>query len=209
MTNKIWTSLYHHLLLSIFLCALFSCSFDYGESKTIENKLPDIVMEDVVYTRVRSGDHIARLKAQHISRYEELRIMELKEMSFEQFGSNGTVNASGNASSTQFMMDTSDVKMSDGVKIEVESEDMIIETNNLEWKDSPKTLSSGKDNETNIYSSDGTKFSGMGFYADARKRTWNFSGDVQGLFIDDDDDMKESSGRQENKSKTTEEEKIQ
>jgi hypothetical protein len=78
--------------------------------------------------------------------------------------------------------------MSNGVRIDVESEDIAIETQQLEWKDKARTLNAGTNEAVNVYQSNGTGFSGVGFHADARKRTWEFSGGVSGTYIHDDDE---------------------
>ena len=75
-----------------------------------------------------------------------------------------------------------------GVRIEVESEDVIIETNQLEWRDEQRILFTGKEDEVNITQNNGTNFTGTGLYADARRRTWEFSGSVWGIYIYEDEE---------------------
>jgi hypothetical protein len=51
-------------------------------------------MENVEYVRVRSADPQARFQAERLERYEERRIIQLRNFSFEQFGNRGEdVNA--------------------------------------------------------------------------------------------------------------------
>jgi len=174
------------------LLNLTSCSFDYGNQESADKDQPDIVMENVDYTRVRSGDPQARLTAERVMRFEERRIMELFSFSFEQYEKRGTeINASGSAGSAEFMIDSGDIRMNDGVRIEVESEDIIIGTKQLEWDDTKHTLSGGINEPTTILRANGTSFTGIGFFADARMRRWEFSGNVSGLFIQDDDEEDE------------------
>jgi len=169
--------------------ALAACSFDYGNQESADKDLPDIVMENVDYTRMRSGDPVARLFAEQALRYEERRIMELYTLSFEQFEkSNGDVNAFGFAGSAEFMLDSGDVRMDNGVRIDVESEDIIIETKQLEWKDEAHLLTGGESEFVRILRANGTSFSGIGFIADARRRTWEFARETSGSYIHDDDD---------------------
>jgi len=173
-------------LLSIFLSA---CSFDYGNTGGGEKGLPDIVMENVEYVRVRALDPQARLQAERVARYEERRIMELRNFSFEQFGSHGEeVNAHGRAGSALFEIDSGDIRMEDGVRLDVDSEEIAIETMQLEWKDKERTLSAGTDDEVHVYQDNGTSFTGVGFQANARTRSWAFSDAVDGTFIQDEDE---------------------
>jgi len=168
---------------------LASCSFDYSDQTGSNKDQPDIVMENVDYVRIRSTDPQARLQAERVERYEERRVMELRNFFFEQFGNHGEdVNAYGRAGSASFEIDSGDIRMDNGVRIEVDSENLAIETKRLEWKDNDRILT-GEDREgVNIYQESGTSFNGIGFHADARWRTWEFTGNVGGTYIHDDDE---------------------
>jgi LPS export ABC transporter protein LptC len=166
-----------------------SCTFDYGEQDAADADQPDIVMENVEYVRVRSADPIARFKAERAERYEERQLMKLRNFSFEQFGNHGEdVNAFGRAGSATVSIDSGDISMGDGVRIEVESEDIVIETKELEWKDKERILLGGESNEVNVIRSSGTYFTGVGFRADARRHTWEFTNGVRGTYIHEDEE---------------------
>jgi len=175
--------------LPIFALLFTSCSFDYSDQIASDKSQPDIVMENVEYVRVRSADPQARLQAERVERYEERRIMELQNFSFEQFGNHGEeVNAYGRAGSASFEIDSGNIRMDNGVRIEVDSEDMAIETERLEWKDKDRLLTAGDKDEVNIYQENGTAFTGTGFHADAWRRTWEFTGNVSGVYVHNDDE---------------------
>jgi len=186
--NKVGAcSLLPPTMLALALCS-FSCSFDYGNTGDTDKNQPDIVMDNVEYVRIRSLDPQARLQAERVERYEEKRIMELRNFSFEQFGDHGEkVNLSGRAGNASFEIDSGDIRMENGVRLDVDSEDIAIETARLEWKDKERTLSGGADEEVYIYKKNGTSFTGIGFQSDARSRTWSFSDTVSGTYIHDDD----------------------
>ena len=192
-------------LLLLFL--LSSCSFDYGNQEGLGDDQPDLIMEDVEYVRIRSADPQARFQAERLERYEERRIMELRNFSFEQFGNRGEdVNASGRAGSASVEIDSGDIRMDNGVRIDVDSEDLAIETRWLEWKDKERLLTGGEKEEVNIYQENGTFFTGTGFYADARRRTWEFSGNVGGTYVKEDDEEEESVAEETAADTDTEEE---
>jgi len=168
---------------------VMSCSFDYGNTSGSDKNLPDITMDNVEYVRMRSLEPQARLQAERVERYEERGIMELHNFSFEQFGNHGEdVNAYGRAGSASFEIDSGNIRMDDGVRIDVESEDIAIETTWLEWKDKARTLTGGSEEEVHVYQENGTAFSGVGFQANARTRSWSFTDTVSGTYINDDDD---------------------
>ena len=187
---------------SIFISLIFiavSCSFDYSEFQGSGSDEPDIVMENVEYVRVRSADPVARFYAERAERYEERQLMEITNFSFEQFGQQGDeVNAFGRAGAASVEIDSGDIRMSRGVRIDVESEDIAIDTDRLEWKDNERTLSAGENEEVKISQSNGTSFIGIGFFADVRRRTWEFSRGVSGTFIHEDEEEAEEDGLNEN-----------
>jgi LPS export ABC transporter protein LptC len=175
------------------ICILFlitlSCTFDYGETESSERELPDLVMVNVEYIRVRSADPIARVQAERAERYDKQGVMKLQNFTFEQYGDKGhEVNTMGSAGNASVDINSGDILMTNGVRLEVESEDIIIETSQLEWKDEPHILSTGAEDEVNIYRENGTHFIGIGLTADARRRSFEFSNDVNGTYIQEDDE---------------------
>jgi LPS export ABC transporter protein LptC len=144
-------------------------------------------MENVDYVRVRSTDPLARIRAERVERYEKLNIIKLQNLSFEQYGNKGSeVNVSGRLGYALVEIDSGDIYMENGVKLEVQTEDVILETDQLEWKDEPRTISTGENQEVYIYRDNGTSFTGIGLQADSRLRTWEFLGIVRGTYIHDD-----------------------
>jgi LPS export ABC transporter protein LptC len=181
--------------LFFFLFSLFSCTFDYGDLEAAERELPDLVMVNVEYVRVRSADLQARFSAERAERYEKQGVMKIHNFSFEQYGERGEeVNAFGSAVNATVDIDTGDVYMEDGVRLEVESEDIIIEADQLEWLDDPRILSTNEDVEVHILRENGTHFIGIGLHVDARRREWEFFGNVGGTFIQNDDDSESEDG---------------
>jgi len=184
------------LLQIIFISLITSCTFDYGESGAAERETPDLVMQNVEYVRIRSSDPIARFQAERAERYDKQGVMKLHNFSFEQYGERGEeINAIGKAGYASVEIESGDVYMDNGVSIEVESEDIIMETKQLEWKDEPRTLASGAANEVNIYQKNGTHFVGIGLLVDTRNRMLEFSGHVHGTFISDDEEDGETDPR--------------
>lgn len=181
---------YFHFTACIFLiAALTACSFDYGPGSSGETELPDVVMNNVEYVRVRDGNPLVRFEAEGAERYERRHTMELKNFSFEQFNTAADdVNAMGRAGNASVELESGNIHMKNGVRIEVESEDIAIETSTLNWKDKERQLSAGTGEPVEIRRLDGTSFTGWGFSADARRRTWAFTDGVQGAYIEKDDD---------------------
>jgi LPS export ABC transporter protein LptC len=185
-------------LFALIVLLSAGCSFDYGDSQAGEEETPDIIMNDVEYVRVRDGSPQVRFQAELAERYEESRIMELKNFSFEQFDRNGEeINATGKAGTAHVELDSGDIRLDGGVTMAVESEDIVIETVRLDWKDEQRDLSGDSSDDVKINRANGTSFSGRGFSANARSRVWGFSGGISGTYIHDDDEEEESGGEGE------------
>jgi LPS export ABC transporter protein LptC len=177
------------LLLWLAVFVFGRCTFDYGDATSENDDRADIVMENVEYVRVRDGDPVVRFRAQQAERYENRQTMELQNFSFEQFYDHGNgVNATGSAGSALVELDSGNIQLGRSIIISVESEDVTIETNNLSWEDDKRILAGSGENTVDIQRSDGTVFSGRGFSADARNRTWTFDDTVEGLYVDTEDD---------------------
>jgi len=179
----------HGILCILFFLITLSCTFDYGELEPSERELPDLVMVNVEYIRVRSADPIARVQAERAERYEKQGVMKLENFTFEQYGDKGNeVNTQGGAGNASVDINSGDITMTNGVRIEVESEDIVIETSQLDWKDETHILSTGAEDDVDIYRENGTHFTATGLTANARSRSFEFAGGVGGTFVQDDED---------------------
>jgi LPS export ABC transporter protein LptC len=182
-----------HFTACVFLiAALTACSFDYGAVSAEDDALPNVVMNDVQYVRVKDGSPQVRFEAEGAERYEKRQTMELKNFSFEQFNTAADdINAIGHAGNASVQLESGNIHMENGVRIQVDSEDIAIETQTLDWQDQTRQISAGSGEPVEIHRLDGTKFTGWGFSADVRHRTWAFTDGVQGIYIDTDDDDEE------------------
>ena len=170
---------------------LAACTFDYSDLVEETVARPDIVMEDIEYVRVRGGDHLVRFRAERAERWEDRQTMELWDFYFEQLESTPEgveADAEGWAASASVRLDTGNVSLRGGVTINIESEDIIITTDQLEWRDNERLLFGGAQDEVLIERSDGTSFTGIGFHVNIRDRTWAFTGQVGGTFVEEDEE---------------------
>jgi len=193
--KKVFNSPGQRIIIILILAAalVYACSFDYSSVAEPDKNKPDIIMENIEYVRVRGGDPLVRFKAEYAERWEDTQTMDLKNFTFEQMEDSGeTVNAEGRAGAATVEIGSGNTDLSGGVRIRVDSEDIIIRTAILQWRDKEKTLTGGADNLVEIERSDGTNFTGRGFFADARNWTWTFSGQVQGTYVEEDEEEEET-----------------
>jgi LPS export ABC transporter protein LptC len=173
----------------IMLILFLGCSFDYGEKESSGEEQPGLIMENVEYVRVRSADPKAKFQAERAERYEKQGVTRIQNLTFEQYGDRGNeVNALGSAGYASVEIESGDIFMDQNVRIEVETEDIIIETYQLEWRDKPHILSTPEENEVNISQDNGTRFTGTGLHVETRGRQWEFKGYANGLFVHEEDE---------------------
>jgi LPS export ABC transporter protein LptC len=165
------------------------CSFDYGADTVQDADLPDLVMNNVEYVRVRDGDPQVRFQAEQAERYENRQLMELRNFSFEQFSNHGgEVDSTGKAAAARVELDSGNIGISGGVSLSVDSEDITIVTESLDWLDKERQLSGDPEAPVRILRDDGTSFQGWGFKANTRSRNWEFTGSVGGAYIYEDEE---------------------
>lgn len=171
--------------------ALFalSCSFDYGSlSDEPEESVPDVVMTEVEYVRVRDGKAVIKLRADSVERYESDRRIVVTAPRFEQYAGDGSEGASGGSSSALIHSETGDVDLSGDVFLAIPEEELTIETETLSWKDEARELQGGAAAPVLVKKTDGSSLSGTGFTADARSRSWTLSGAVSGVFVEEEEE---------------------
>jgi LPS export ABC transporter protein LptC len=168
------------------------CSFDYGADSAQNTDLPDLVMNNVEYVRVRDGDPQVRFQAERAERYENQQLMELRNFSFEQFSNHGgEVDSTGKAAAARVELESGNIGLSGGVSLSVDSEDITIQTESLDWLDKERQLSGGPESPVRILRDDGTSFQGRGFTANTRSRRWEFTGPVGGAYVYEEDEEDE------------------
>jgi LPS export ABC transporter protein LptC len=177
------------LLYLLLIFPFFSCTFDYGDKESEDDDLPDLIMENVEYVRVRSAAPLARIQADRFERYEKQKLAKMENVIFEQYGERGEeINIYGKAGTATVNIESGDIFMDKNVNLEVRTEDIILETYQLEWKDESKSIFTGEKNDTFIYKENGTRFTGIGLQANARLRNWEFLGSINGVYIHEDKD---------------------
>lgn len=177
-------------IILIFVVLFFTaCSFDYSDEKMEDSNLPELIFENLKYTRMRSGEIVARLEAESGNRYENKHLMELSNYKFEQYSNiSHEIDAAGDGGEAAIDTASNNVKMTQGINIRVDSEDLSIRTSDLDWKDKEKILSGEESSTINVARSDGTDINGTGFHSDIRSRTWVFNSDVSGTYVYEEED---------------------
>jgi LPS export ABC transporter protein LptC len=178
------------LLALVLFCALgaASCSFDYGDADAGENSRPDITMKNVEYMRMKNGEPQVKLQAVQAERYDKKNVMNLEDYQFDQYDPQGGVDAAGEGGKASVDLSKLAVSMEEGIKINVESEDITMRTEALNYNDTTKQLDAPQDELVTIDRSDGTSFQGTGLQADVRARTFAFEQGASGIWVQNIED---------------------
>jgi len=175
-------------ILVFLALVMAACSFNYDTAAEEDNE-PDLIMKGAEYVRIEGGNPVVRVRADELRRYEKTHIMELELFKFDQFNAAPDdnveipdINVRGNAGKARIETDTNNLSMENGVFVEVKSEDINLEAQELSWKDKERHLTApGK---VTISRGDGTTMEGEGFSADTRKKSWEFQADAEGSVVD-------------------------
>jgi len=176
------------IIVPVFLTA--ACSFNY-DTVSENSEDPDLIMRYAEYVRIENGNPVFKVNADEVRRYETKHSMELDNFSFDQYNSAPEdhekipeINVRGSAGKAQIETDTNNFIMSGGISLEVKSEDVILKTGDISWRDKERMLNApGK---LSITRSNGTTLEGVGFSVDTRKKSWEFESNVKGSIVDDD-----------------------
>jgi len=174
------------LLLALPL-ALAACSFDYGTGKGEEGarEPPTATFTDYKHTIVVRGAPSFELKAARAEVYAEEKRTELTGVSFAEYDPDtGDLVSRGRAERALFWSETEDAELSGEVRLESLRQDAVLEGEYLRWDGKGKRLEGRLDRKVTVSRGDGSRVSGAGFEADARRRSFSFREGVEGLVAD-------------------------
>jgi hypothetical protein len=97
-------------------------------------------------------------------------------------------DVTGSGGSAVIELGSGNVRVSNGVRVRVDSEDIRIETSSLDWKDEERLLEGSRGGQVLIERSDGTMMKGRSFSADTRRKTWEFGDGIEGTYVHEEED---------------------
>ncbi len=185
-----------HSLFFLSLFAVAACSFDYGEAKlkdSMEENIPNSILSNFEHTVVDKGQVIFRLNAKEASVFDSLKQTKLSGVSFAEYERNtGKALTSGRASSAIFFTNTESAELSGEILFYSKRNEAALEGGYLYWDNERKTLEGRRDRLISITKDDGSIIRGEGFTANARKRSFSFSGRATGSIQVEDEEEEQS-----------------
>ena len=168
------------LSASAFLAACSLAGYP-GQITPGGEELPTAVFTDYAHTVVVRGKRNFELKAAKAELYETSKRTVLKGVTFAEYDPDtGELLSLGKADDAIYHTDTKDAEFSGSVRLESKKQDAILQGEFLRWIDKDKRLEGRLDRTVEISRADGSRVSGAGFEASARKRSFSFRESVEG-----------------------------
>ena len=146
-----------------------------------QDEVPTAVFSDYSHTLVVRGKKNFELRATLAEVYETSKKTVLTDVTFSEYDPDtGKLLSFGKADSAIYHADTKDAEFSGNVRLESKRQDAILQGEYLRWIDKDKRLEGRLDRTIALSRSDGSRVSGAGFEADARRRAFSFRESVEG-----------------------------
>jgi LPS export ABC transporter protein LptC len=162
---------------------LSSCSLAGLASQVAagEEELPSAVFSNYSHTVVVRGKRNFVLTAAKAELYQGSKRTLLEGVSFSEYDpDSGELLSQGRADTAVYHGDTKDAEFSGSVLLESKKQDAVLKGEFLRWIDKDKKLEGRLDRTVTISRADGSRVSGAGFEADARRRAFSFRESVEG-----------------------------
>jgi LPS export ABC transporter protein LptC len=146
-----------------------------------EEELPTAIFSDYAHTLVVRGKRNFVLEAARAELYETSKRTLLTGVTFSEYDPDtGELLSLGRADEAVYHSDTKDAEFSGSVLLESKKQDAVLQGEFLRWIDKDKRLEGRLDRTVTISRADGSRVSGAGFEADARRRAFSFRESVEG-----------------------------
>lgn len=161
---------------------LFSCSLSQEDSfvaRTLE--LPDLRLTNAVYVNKGTDENPITVYAQEISLYNKTNKASITGLTFTQKDAQGEIEIQGRADSAEVDTKTYDAYLQGNIRVEKPSEELVIEADNLRWKEDEMILLSEGDAIVRLSYQDNKTVAGQGFYGDLKHSEFEFTKLLSGV----------------------------
>jgi LPS export ABC transporter protein LptC len=173
-----------------------SCSFDYGPAPLESDvEQPSAIFTDFVHRVVDKSQLILEVSADRAEAYTKSHRTELTGVTFTQFSSTGEISANGSADAATVYTDSENAEFRGQVRLESQTEDSVLEAEELTWISDTKTISGGLERIVAIRRGDGAWVRGAGFEADMLRRSFSFQEATEGRLVTTPREAAASSGK--------------
>ncbi len=177
-----------YFIIVIVLSACIGCSMDYGQGTVAENlseEIPNSVLFDVTHTLVSGGRPVYIIRAGKAEAYHSKNLTIMYTVLFQELNEEGEIITEGWADEVRFQTDTENAELFGNIEFYSSTEEAEIRGSYLEWNSEVKTLSGGEEGQVYLQDTAGSTVTGKGFIADFRKKRIDFSGNVEGTYVEE------------------------
>lgn len=169
------------------VCILPACSLDY-EAATLADSIPDSTptarLTDFSHTVVRRGRRVFAIEADTALRFDRQNEQQLENVRFQEFDADGEVISSGSAAFARFFSETENVELIGAIEFSTDVENAVVTADYLYWDREGRMLYGDPNAIVRVARGDGTRLEGRGFEVDLRRRVIDFTGPVDGVFVE-------------------------
>lgn len=176
--------------LFLVLVLISGCSLNYEEDKltdTLGEEVPDTVLFGFVQTKVTNGIPEIRVYGSRAESYGKKKQTILSDVLFQEYDKAGDLITEGKADSVVYYTESEDAEIRGNIDFYSKKEDAGVSGEYLYWNNEEDTLSSKPATPIRMEKKDGTYIEGKGFSTKVKEKSVVFSGDVQGLWVDEED----------------------
>lgn len=172
------------LFIGIFLAvAAASCSVNYDNIYETEGTIPELMLDDAVFKRVKDGKATSQIQSERLEEFKESGRVLAQNIQFETKNGDGKVNSFGRAGIMNADTKSEVYEFYNGIHIEAPERGVTIDGESLRWNGKTEQLVGQKNSPLTI-KKDGVTLTGHGFSASAISESFNFASNVGGLYVD-------------------------
>ncbi len=172
-----------------------SCSVNYDTVYETEGTVPELMLDDAVFSRVRDSKSVAEIQSKRLEEFKDGGVVLAKDIQFTTKTDGGEVSSFGSAGLMKADPQKEVYEFFNGIKIEAPEKGLVIEGESLRWNGKSEQLVGERGKPLTI-KKDGMTLRGSGFSASAVSQSFSFSSNVSGIYVEKKSEEKEEDGQE-------------
>lgn len=156
-----------------------SCSLKYGDTVSVEEKIPEFVFQDATITRYEDKKVTVEIAAATLEQYKDTSETFAKEVEFTAYNDEGEIRTEGNCGYLFTDTDKEIYELYDNIELFNHDDNTKFFADVLKWNAKNEQLTSGRGDMVRIETED-TIMHGSGFSASGISKNFVFTGTVTG-----------------------------
>lgn len=174
-----------YLICASIILFLSACSLNYGKDAGLEESVPEIIFEDVDFSRYEEGKKSILLQGKKLEQYKSSGKIFAKDVDFKMLNNEGDATSSGNCGLLVANNSEKTYLLLNGLDIHNIEKNITISAEDLLWNTETEQLTGTKEGIVSVKKGD-TLITGKGFSASGISGKFRFISSIKGYFKDDD-----------------------